>query len=166
MCICICLLYLFDCCYLRLGFVFFCYAHLALLLYVCFFFFFKQKTAYEMRISDWSSDVCSSDLLRDAPAGARRRPARAPGTARPCQPQLDADLHRGRCRASDGRLPQRASARVGGATLCSCESRSPGFWALPLVTLGSCFRRSTVFSPAASTSRHDRCTSRSRERMS
>src|SRR3546814_5539469 len=32
-------------------------------LYLCFFFFFKQKTAYEMRISDWSSDVCSSDLL-------------------------------------------------------------------------------------------------------
>src|SRR3546814_7116012 len=30
------------------------------------FFFFKQKTAYEMRISDWSSDVCSSDLLADA----------------------------------------------------------------------------------------------------
>src|SRR3546814_8085649 len=31
------------------------------------FFFFKQKTAYEMRISDWSSDVCSSDLI--APSG-------------------------------------------------------------------------------------------------
>src|SRR3546814_1938333 len=30
----------------------------------CCIFFFKQKTAYEMRISDWSSDVCSSDLLR------------------------------------------------------------------------------------------------------
>src|SRR3546814_3708192 len=30
---------------------------------IFFFFFFKQKTAYEMRISDWSSDVCSSDLL-------------------------------------------------------------------------------------------------------
>src|SRR3546814_4431783 len=29
------------------------------------FFFFKQKTAYEMRISDWSSDVCSSDLVVD-----------------------------------------------------------------------------------------------------
>src|SRR3546814_1627812 len=28
------------------------------------FFFFKQKTAYEMRISDWSSDVCSSDLIK------------------------------------------------------------------------------------------------------
>src|SRR3546814_2319783 len=30
-----------------------------------FLFFFKQKTAYEMRISDWSSDVCSSDLRAD-----------------------------------------------------------------------------------------------------
>src|SRR3546814_6726280 len=30
----------------------------------CFLFFFKQKTAYELRISDWSSDVCSSDLSR------------------------------------------------------------------------------------------------------
>src|SRR3546814_7809435 len=35
-----------------------------LLIWGCssFFFFFKQKTAYDMRISDWSSDVCSSDL--------------------------------------------------------------------------------------------------------
>src|SRR3546814_17254325 len=33
---------------------------------VLFFFVFKQETAYEMRISDWSSDVCSSDLLIDA----------------------------------------------------------------------------------------------------
>src|SRR3546814_20692277 len=32
---------------------------------LCLFFFFKQKTAYEMRISDWSSDVCSSDLDDD-----------------------------------------------------------------------------------------------------
>src|SRR3546814_6936133 len=45
------------------------------------FFFFKQKTAYEMRISDWSSDVCSSDLppRRASPrargARSRRRPA-------------------------------------------------------------------------------------------
>src|SRR3546814_10935406 len=38
-------------------------------------FFFKQKTAYEMRISDWSSDVCSADLFeRDLqPDGPRRR---------------------------------------------------------------------------------------------
>src|SRR3546814_1649289 len=32
--------------------------------------FFKQKTAYEMRISDWSSDVCSSDLAAPFPGGA------------------------------------------------------------------------------------------------
>src|SRR3546814_12707313 len=41
------------------------------------FFFFKQKTAYEMRISDWSSDVCSSDLqvsAADAPVAARAPP--------------------------------------------------------------------------------------------
>src|SRR3546814_3757564 len=34
-----------------------------LVCFCCIFFFFKQKTAYEMRISDWSSDVCSSDLF-------------------------------------------------------------------------------------------------------
>src|SRR3546814_3436392 len=43
---------------------------------LCFFFFFKQKTAYEMRISDWSSDVCSSDLTtaRIVPAPATPDP--------------------------------------------------------------------------------------------
>src|SRR3546814_2488442 len=40
--------------------------------FVCFFFF-KQKTAYEMRISDWSSDVCSSDLIPLCSPGARER---------------------------------------------------------------------------------------------
>src|SRR3546814_13388678 len=42
------------------------------ILFLLIFFFFKQKTAYEMRISDWSSDVCSSDL-----AGARALQRRA-----------------------------------------------------------------------------------------
>src|SRR3546814_7589216 len=41
-----------------------------------FVFFFKQKTAYEMRISDWSSDVCSSDLR--APPALSRQHRRAP----------------------------------------------------------------------------------------
>src|SRR3546814_7133373 len=44
----------------------YCCVHLGYVCYYwfdCFVFFFKQKTAYEMRISDWSSDVCSSDLL-------------------------------------------------------------------------------------------------------
>src|SRR3546814_2841535 len=43
--------------------VFLIYLCRSLLVFLCFLFFFsKQKTAYEMRISDWSSDVCSSDL--------------------------------------------------------------------------------------------------------
>src|SRR3546814_7241340 len=47
-----------------------------------FFFFFKQKTAYEMRIIDWSSDVCSSDLLRPVRRIASRPVASASGRAR------------------------------------------------------------------------------------
>src|SRR3546814_2966523 len=56
------------------------------LLFIGFFLFFKQKTAYEMRISDWSSDVCSSDLVvilegvNDIGSSGRRRPD---GTAAP-----------------------------------------------------------------------------------
>src|SRR3546814_5717446 len=43
--------------------------------YVYFFFFFKQKTAYEMRISDWSSDVCSSDLPSQIDTSKRENPS-------------------------------------------------------------------------------------------
>src|SRR3546814_2296634 len=39
---------------------------------IVLFFFFKQKTAYEMRISDWSSDVCSSDLSLNSIERSRR----------------------------------------------------------------------------------------------
>src|SRR3546814_9361240 len=46
------------------------------------FFFFKQKTAYEMRISDWSSDVCSSDLANRRPGAViGRRELLAAGVA-------------------------------------------------------------------------------------
>src|SRR3546814_7850084 len=51
---------------------------------ICIFFFFKQKTAYEMRISDWSSDVCSSDLCptpANPPAGTYRQSNRAKGSS-------------------------------------------------------------------------------------
>src|SRR3546814_11479513 len=73
-----------------------------LILYMYMFFvFFKQKTAYEMRISDWSSDVCSSDLQR-ASAGSDRPGAMhgaCGATARDC-----------RC-ATGGRRPDRPSAQ-------------------------------------------------------
>src|SRR3546814_10287646 len=51
---------------------------------ILFFFFFKQKTAYEMRISDWSSDVCSSDLIGfqpddiEPPSDERAQPREQP----------------------------------------------------------------------------------------
>src|SRR3546814_9352327 len=49
------------------------------------FVFFKQKTAYEMRISDWSSDVCSSDL--DGEEGAGERTAGVRHLPRPPDPR-------------------------------------------------------------------------------
>src|SRR3546814_11067959 len=51
------------------------------------FFFFKQKTAYEMRISDWSSDVCSSDLLGEALSEA------LPDGSRPAPPAVNLLTH-------------------------------------------------------------------------
>src|SRR3546814_17925220 len=52
------------------------------------FFFFKQKTAYEMRISDWSSDVCSSDLI----SREYGMPLRFPGGAERIGEATDARL--------------------------------------------------------------------------
>src|SRR3546814_3517597 len=51
-----------------------------------YFFFFKQKTAYEMRISDWSSDVCSSDLLRSVPHESKRESGVSISSLVPMQP--------------------------------------------------------------------------------
>src|SRR3546814_5563471 len=59
-----------------------------------FFFFFKQKTAYEMRISDWSSDVCSSDLGMLAWLAALLLVAALPCAAQTARPTLElADGH-------------------------------------------------------------------------
>src|SRR3546814_1044806 len=56
--------------------------------FICFFFFFKQKTAYEMRISDWSSDVCSSDLRMMGKAVCSSSAATGPYMLRDVFPQL------------------------------------------------------------------------------
>src|SRR3546814_21110840 len=55
------------------------------LYFLYIFFFFKQKTAYDMRISDWSSDVCSSDLSRNrrVKAAGSASPARSPKKPNP-----------------------------------------------------------------------------------
>src|SRR3546814_7578281 len=57
------------------GYIFILQSHT----YLCVFFFFKQKTAYELRISDWSSDVCSSDLAELEPAAWSGLALRGPG---------------------------------------------------------------------------------------
>src|SRR3546814_1757744 len=52
-------------------------------MYISFLFFFKEKTAYEVRISDWSSDVCSSDLQWSNDCGSRRSDELAGGQGPP-----------------------------------------------------------------------------------
>src|SRR3546814_4142137 len=56
-----------------------------------FFFFVKQQTAYEMRISDWSSDVCSSDLEKSASSNPPTRMVDInPTSLSPCSPSTSA----------------------------------------------------------------------------
>src|SRR3546814_6659639 len=92
------------------------------------FFFFKQKTAYEMRISDWSSDVCSSDLL----AAGHDHDDHRDGVGE--QEDLGADEahvvrveaagHAGHRRADDGRQHERSEERrVGKECVSTCRSR-------------------------------------------
>src|SRR3546814_6362709 len=71
----------------------------------CFLLCFKQKTAYEMRISDWSSDVCSSDLPRLLPPGTAFE---APGDA--AAPFDRDDQHRRRPEGMPADSEQRARA--------------------------------------------------------
>src|SRR3546814_12485545 len=122
-----------------------------LMLYVMlimFIFFFKQKTAYEMRISDWSSDVCSSDLADcrmrtalDNPCRAVfRAPVRRRGQSRCLAPVRNRKRARTwravpRCAAGCGKLPGLcAAARARGdpdrlfrrRPLCRSNPRPPG----------------------------------------
>src|SRR3546814_8697205 len=99
-----------------------------------FFFFFKQKTAYEVRISDWSSDVCSSDLIvRRRAVGARSRlyPRRIEGGGRRLRRvRADGD-RRDRCRgarrggraAEADRQFRSEERRVGKECVRKCRSR-------------------------------------------
>src|SRR3546814_2324046 len=79
-------------------------------------FFFKQKTAYEMRISDWSSDVCSSDL--HAALGGRL-------LALACRRRFRSWALRGRPEAVEHASPRLRSEerRVGKECVSTCRSR-------------------------------------------
>src|SRR3546814_4025664 len=93
------------------------------------FFFFKQKTAYEMRISDWSSDVCSSDLLPDQPLDAPPEdPARqelAPSRILVVDDNIDAATTLGMLLRLGGHEVRLRSEerRVGKECVSTCRSR-------------------------------------------
>src|SRR3546814_4456050 len=85
-----------------------------------FFFFFKQKTAYEMRISDWSSDVCSSDLEL---LHVHRRFIHEPALREAC------------ARVANATLAIRNAAVWGDAgTACASDSTKFGAWDRNLMT--------------------------------
>src|SRR3546814_1511680 len=82
-------------------------------------FFFKQKTAYEMRISEWSSDVCSSDLLPRQPVerGHFGEAGGAPG-----RPEVD-DQRLAPEGGKRDRLVRSEERRVGTECVRTCRSR-------------------------------------------
>src|SRR3546814_2692918 len=104
------------------------------------FFFFKQKTAYEMRISDWSSDVCSSDLgervMLKLTNGSLRRPtigvlgaalamacafpamAEPSGAATPAAPNMGQGMG-----AMKQQMMSSEERRVGQECVSTCRSR-------------------------------------------
>src|SRR3546814_9708355 len=89
-------------------------------------FFFKQKTAYEMRISDWSSDVCSSDLAAYKPqAQTALASLRRSKEADRLQPWVNLKYICQR-RAREGRKrrhPRSEERRVGKECVSTCRSR-------------------------------------------
>src|SRR3546814_6292002 len=90
------------------------------------FFFFKQKTAYEMRISDWSSDVCSSDLRPEVVALRRGIGAKDLGLL-PDQRLLRQHVQSGRPESAIGQRPHQRSSeerRVGK----KCDSKRRTVW--------------------------------------
>src|SRR3546814_2031661 len=74
------------------------------------FFFFKQKTAYELRISDWSSDVCSSDLYCATSSKARDWPSADNGRS-----------PRGEARERESKRSE--ERRVGKECVSTCRAR-------------------------------------------
>src|SRR3546814_19658768 len=82
---------------------------------VLVFVFFKQKTAYEMRISDWSSDVCSSDLPSAGPSAS-------PMSRRIRRSRAAASRSRGRAAAASP-LRRSEERRVGKECVSTCRSR-------------------------------------------
>src|SRR3546814_2621681 len=80
-------------------------------------FFFKQKTAYEMRISDWSSDVCSSDLCAGTPVTWNLK------KLAPLRPVTTLPLSRPGSALNTARAFRSEERRVGKECVSTCRSR-------------------------------------------
>src|SRR3546814_1993276 len=93
----------------------------------CDVFFFKQKTAYEMRISDWSSDVCSSDLHAPQPGATAARDAKRMGDAADDQQQAETMQRHRRHLVRDLQQQQQdqrsEERRAGKECVSTCRSR-------------------------------------------
>src|SRR3546814_97880 len=117
------------------------------------FFFFKQKTAYELRISDWSSDVCSSDLLDRRGRGGAGQSAQCRGVAR-------ADAGGARQAAEGGRHfaggGAGADGRIEAGRSCPRDPE-PVPWLPPPLWQGvTCTRQSPLATPQSrATEQHD-----------
>src|SRR3546814_7211173 len=99
--------------------------HIYLHVYIvdhCDFFFFKQKTAYEMRISDCSSDVCSSDLAL-AEAGALLDELRGPRAGGVHQSARQNFTLRAVAAVAQHHAPRPEERRVGKACVSTCRNR-------------------------------------------
>src|SRR3546814_9167331 len=97
-----------------------CLLHTVSVLCVYLLFFCKQKTAYEMRISDWSSDVCSSDLLRTAVEKGNAQGVLDGDIDDFLEASLASRLDRNVARAAQARSEAR---RVGKECVSTCRSR-------------------------------------------
>src|SRR3546814_11020941 len=125
--------------------------------FLCFFFFFKQKTAYEMRISDWSSDVCSSDLRSLPPTCRPSSPfpaTRPPSHATPA-PWSTAAI------ASQRRRPSTSSPGPATWSWLPC-SGGEGTWMASAATLGLAGIRRFVMLVAKTHSKKSRLQSKAR----
>src|SRR3546814_2569383 len=92
---------------------------------ICSFFFFKQKTAYEMRISDWSSDVCSSDLPERNEENGKQGNRRNDGNASDKRTQRRPHRRKNAKRDPDHERHERRDPETDPQTLKACQCVGP-----------------------------------------
>src|SRR3546814_2639857 len=98
-----------------------------IIFHLCIFFLFKQKTAYEVRISDWSSDVCSSDLPAPLQLATNRSAylenAKSTASRRRFLSASTGSSLRATSRASRSASKRSEERRVGKECFSTCRSR-------------------------------------------